>query len=111
MALSSRRQWFSWIHRDDLVSLIIEAIKSPAYSGVLNGTAPNPVRMGEMCQALGEQLSRPSWMPVPDFVLQTLLGEGAQVVLDGQKVLPKKTLAAGFKFKYPTIRDAIKNLV
>lgn len=109
--LGSGRQWFSWIHRDDLVSMMVEAVKNPAYAGVINGTAPAPVRMSEMCSALGDVLGRPSWLPVPDFALQTLLGEGAQVVLDGQKVLPTRTQALGFKYKYASIRDALRNLV
>jgi uncharacterized protein len=78
---------------------------------VYNGTAPNPVRMSEMCSALGDVLGRPSWLPVPDFALQTLLGEGAQVVLDGQRVVPKRTQAAGFRYKYATISEAVRNLV
>lgn len=68
--LGTGNQWFSWIHRDDLVGLLVEALRNPGYSGVLNGTAPNPVRMSEMCKALGDQMGRPSWVPVPDFVLK-----------------------------------------
>lgn len=67
------------IHRDDLVRLIVEAIRNPEWSGVYNATAPNPVRMGELCAALGSVMGRPSFVPVPDFALKTLLGEGAQV--------------------------------
>lgn len=63
-------QWFSWIHREDLVGLIVEALKNDSFSGVVNGTAPTPVRMNEMCGALGEALGRPSWLPVPGFALQ-----------------------------------------
>mmetsp|Transcript_1727 Transcript_1727/g.5018 ORF Transcript_1727/g.5018 Transcript_1727/m.5018 type:complete len:383 (-) Transcript_1727:630-1778(-) len=108
--LGSGRQWFSWIHRDDLVSLIIEALTSDAYSGVYNGTAPNPVRMSELCSQLGTVLGRPSWLPVPDFALQTLLGEGAGVVLDGQRVLPARAQEAGFKFKFPEVSAALKSV-
>jgi NAD dependent epimerase/dehydratase family enzyme len=60
----------SWIHRDDLVDLIVEALKNPQYRGIYNATAPQPVRMGELCGALGNILGRPSWLPVPDFALQ-----------------------------------------
>jgi hypothetical protein len=62
-----------------LVDLIIEAIKKPSYSGVYNGTAPKPVTMAQLCSSVGGVLGRPSWLPVPDFAITTLLGEGAQV--------------------------------
>ncbi|GMP64019.1 hypothetical protein CsSME_00025472 [Camellia sinensis var. sinensis] len=78
--LGSGRQWFSWIHLDDIVNLIYEALNNPSYKGVINGTAPNPVRLGEMCEQLGSVLGRPSWLPVPDFALKAVLGEGATVV-------------------------------
>jgi len=78
--LGGGRQWFSWIHRDDVVAMLVEAIANPEWRGVYNATAPQPVRMGEMCDALGSAASRPSWLPVPEFALQALLGEGATVV-------------------------------
>jgi len=109
--LGSGRQWMSWIHRDDLVQLVIEALRNPAYAGVYNATAPKPVRMSELCSALGGIMGRPSWLPVPDFALQTLLGEGATVVLEGQRVLPQRTQAAGFSYKYSELGDALKNIL
>jgi NAD dependent epimerase/dehydratase family enzyme len=98
----------SWVHRDDLVSLIMESLSNPAYEGVINGTAPNPVRVNEMCDRLGAVLGRPSWLPVPEFALRVLLGEGASVVLEGQRVLPKKAQELGFTYKYRFISDALK---
>ncbi|XP_050232425.1 epimerase family protein SDR39U1 homolog, chloroplastic [Mercurialis annua] len=109
--LGSGRQWFSWIHVDDIVNLIYEALKNPSYKGVINGTAPNPVRLAEMCEQLGNVLSRPSWLPVPDFALKAVLGEGATVVLNGQKVVPKKAKELGFQFKYPYVGDALKAIL
>lgn len=105
------QQWFSWIHIDDLVNLIYEAIKNPSYKGIINGTAPNPVRLSEMCEQLGNVMGRPSWLPVPDFALKALLGEGATIVLEGQRVLPAKAKKLGFSFKYPYIRDALKAIL
>ncbi|MGL4619342.1 MAG: thylakoid membrane protein ThyD, partial [Chroococcidiopsis sp.] len=99
--IGSGRQWFSWIHRDDLVNLIIEALTKPEMEGVFNATAPNPVRMSELAQAMGEVMQRPSWLPVPNFAIEALLGEGAIVVLEGQQVLPKRTQASGFNYQYP----------
>ncbi|KAK9677791.1 hypothetical protein RND81_11G167400 [Saponaria officinalis] len=106
--IGSGRQWFSWIHLDDIVNLIYEALSNPAYEGVINGTAPNPVRLAEMCEHLGNAMGRPSWLPVPDFALKAVLGEGATVVLEGQKVLPTRAKELGFSFKYPYIKDALK---
>lgn len=109
--IGSGRQWFSWIHRDDLVNLIVEAIERNDMSGAYNATAPNPVRMSQLCQTLGEVMNRPSWLPVPDFVLEVMLGDGAKVVLEGQQVLPKKTQAAGFNYQYPEIEPALAEIV
>lgn len=109
--LGTGKQWFSWIHRDDLVNLIIEALTRSDIEGVLNATAPNPVLMSELCQTLGDVLNRPSWLPVPAFALEALLGEGAQVVLEGQQVLPKRAMSYGFNYQYPTLKQALAEIV
>jgi len=109
--LGTGNQWFSWIHRDDLVNLILFALTRPDIEGVLNATAPNPVRMSELCQTLGETLNRPSWLPVPSFVPEALLGEGAKVVLEGQQVLPKRTISKGFEYQYPTAKEALREIL
>ncbi len=109
--IGSGRQWFSWIHREDLVNLILQALNQEEMEGVFNATAPNPVRMSEFCQTLGEVLNRPSWLPVPDFALELLLGDAAKVVLEGQQVLPKRTLASGFQFQYANLKPALQSIV
>ncbi|KAM0945578.1 putative farnesol dehydrogenase (NAD(+)) [Dioscorea sansibarensis] len=109
--LGTGNQWFSWIHLDDVVNLICEALTNPSYKGVINGTAPNPVRLSEMCKELGNVMGRPSWLPVPDFALKAVLGEGATIVLDGQKVIPAKAKELGFSFKYSSVRDALKAII
>lgn len=109
--IGSGKQWFSWVHIDDLVALLIKALTDPTMSGVYNATAPNPVRMGEACEALGRALNRPSWLPVPDFVIEALLGDGAVVVLEGQQVLPKNLKEKGFDYQYPTVDQAMKAVV
>jgi uncharacterized protein len=109
--LGSGEQWVSWIHRDDLVNLILKALTDPTVAGIFNGTAPNPVRMGELCQVLGQIVKRPSWLPVPGFALELLLGEAAKLVLEGQQVLPQQTQAIGFQFQYPTLQTALKQIV
>lgn len=109
--IGTGQQWFSWIHRDDLVNLILEALTRQDIEGVLNATAPNPVRMSELCQILGQTLNRPSWLPVPSFALEVLLGEGAQVVLQGQQVLPKRTTTYGFEYQYPTVKQSLEEIL
>ncbi|MEG4851051.1 TIGR01777 family oxidoreductase [Microcoleus sp. B5-D4] len=109
--IGTGKQWFSWVHREDVVDLILYALQNSQVEGVLNATAPNPVRMNELCQTLGEVLKRPSWLPVPGFALEMLLGDGAKVVLEGQKVLPKQTLASGFQYQYPTLKLALEEIL
>jgi uncharacterized protein (TIGR01777 family) len=109
--LGTGKQWVSWIHREDLVSLILNALTQPSYEGVLNATAPNPVRMGELCQVLGRVLNRPSWLPVPDIALELLLGDGAQVVLQGQQVLPQRTMALNFQYQFAEIQPALQDIL
>ncbi|XP_057456506.1 epimerase family protein SDR39U1 homolog, chloroplastic [Lotus japonicus] len=109
--LGSGNQWFSWIHLDDIVDLIYEALRNPSYKGVINGTAPNPVRFAELCVQLGHVMGRPSWLPVPDIALKAVLGEGAAVVLEGQKVLPTQAKKLGFAFKYSYVKDALKAIL
>ncbi|MCU0566936.1 MAG: TIGR01777 family oxidoreductase, partial [Oculatellaceae cyanobacterium Prado106] len=109
--IGSGRQWFSWIHRDDLVNLILQSLTQPNWSGVYNATAPNPVKMAEFCQVLGDAMNRPSWLPVPDFVIETMLGDAAQVVLQGQQVVPQRTQAQGFQFQYSLVKPAIDEVL
>lgn len=109
--IGSGKQWFSWIHRDDLVSLILQALTQPGMTGTYNATAPNPVRMSEFCHTLGEVMHRPSWLPVPAFAIEALLGDGAIVVLEGQEVLPKRTQETGFQYQYPTVKQALEEVL
>ncbi|MBW4637673.1 MAG: TIGR01777 family oxidoreductase [Gloeocapsa sp. UFS-A4-WI-NPMV-4B04] len=109
--IGSGRQWFSWIHREDLVNLIIQALTRSDIEGVLNATAPNPVRMTELADTMGQVMNRPSWLPVPALALEALLGDGAMVVLEGQQVLPKRTLASGFNYQYPTVKQALEEIL
>ncbi|MBC7972897.1 MAG: TIGR01777 family protein [Verrucomicrobia bacterium] len=109
--IGTGKQWFSWIHREDLVSLILQALTQTDFEGVYNATAPNPVRMAELSNTLGTLMKRPSWLPVPSFALEALLGDGAKVVLEGQKVMPKRTQAIGFEYRYPILTQAIAEIL
>jgi len=102
------KQWMSWIHRTDLCNLINESVKNSSWAGVVNGVAPNPVRMNEFSNSLGKVLGRPSLLAVPGPILKLILGDGARVVLEGQNVQSKRINKLKFKFLFPTINDALK---
>jgi NAD dependent epimerase/dehydratase family enzyme len=101
----------SWITVDDAAALFAFALESPGVSGVLNGTAPSPVRNADFAKALGKALSRPAILPVPGFAVKLLFGEMGQIVLGGQKVLPRRTLAAGFSFSQPSLDGALASVL
>lgn len=109
--IGSGQQWFSWIHLEDVVNLIIQALTKPEMVGVYNATSPHPVRMRELSQTLGEVMNRPSWLPVPAFAIEALLGDGAIVVLEGQQVLPQRTLATGFQYQYSHLQSALEQIL
>jgi len=107
----SGRQQMSWIHRDDLVRLIVRAIADPALSGPVNGTAPEPAANADFTRALGRALRRPAILPVPAAPLRLALGDFAdELLLGGQRVLPAKAQAAGFRFDYPTLDGALAEI-
>ena len=101
------KQWMSWIHRSDLCGLIIKALVDKQFSGVYNAVAPEPVLMKDFSKTLGRCLNRPNLLPVPGTILKLLLGDGAKLVLEGQKVLSIKLQEKIYKFKYPLLEKAI----
>ena len=109
--IGSGRQWFSWIHMQDLVGAFVHLLAHPELSGPFNFTAPNPVRNGELAKALGKVLGRPSWMPAPAFMLKLVLGEFGSVILEGQRVLPRRLLESGFSFRFSGIEEALRDLL
>ena len=100
-------QWMSWIHRSDLCGLIIKALEDKQFSGVFNAVAPQPVLMKDFSKTLGKCLNRPDLLPVPGTILKLLLGDGAKLVLEGQKVISIKLQEKIYKFKYPLLEKAI----
>jgi predicted DCC family thiol-disulfide oxidoreductase YuxK len=109
--LGSGAQWVSWIHIEDLVRLLEFAIDTPRASGALNAVSPNPVTHRQFQEALAQQTRRPLWLRVPAFVLRVGLGEMAQLLVDGQRVVPTRATALGFEFRYRRIRDALRMLL
>lgn len=109
--LSSGRQWFSWVHAHDLVEAFIFLLQKKDISGAVNLCSPQPVRNKELGHAIGRVLHRPSFLPAPGFMIKLILGEFGSVLLEGQRVIPRRLLDAGFKFKYPEIDEALKSIV
>ncbi len=109
--LGHGRQWVSWIHLDDLLAMFVWLLDDERTQGVYNGTAPNPVTNRELSRALGRVLHRPAVLPAPGFVLRIALGEVAGLLLEGQHVTPGRALEAGFRFRFPEIEPAFRDLL
>ncbi|BAI95208.1 epimerase [Sphingobium sp. TA15] len=102
------RHWMSWIHRDDLVRLIVHCLARPEINGPVNGTAPVPVTNRTFTAALGRALHRPAMLPVPAWPLRRLLsGFAEELLLNGQRVLPAVATRSGFSFRYPNLDVAL----
>ena len=102
-------QWYSWIHADDAVGIILHAIDG--VDGVLNAVAPKPVTNRDFSRALGRVVHRPAFLPTPAFATRLMLGEGAIIVNEGQRVLPQRTLATGYVFRHPDLDEALSSLL
>lgn len=109
--LGTGKQFMSWIHIADMIQGILFLIADSNASGAFNFTAPNPCSNEEFSSCLGKVIKRPSFMPVPSFAITALYGEGAEVILKGQNVVPTKLIEAGYKFQYPTLKLALENLL
>lgn len=109
--VGSGNQCISWLHIDDEIAVIRQALDTPFYKGPVNLVAPRPVSMKEFAQELGAVLFRPSLLPVPKFALQLLMGEGAEYATKGQKVIPGMLNSHGYRFIHPSLREALKDLV
>ena len=110
--LGSGKQWWSWIHRDDVVGLIQHALLNDALRGPLNVVAPTPRRMVDFPRVLGHLLHRPSLVPAPALALRLVFGEVADVLLLGsQRVLPAQASRTGYTFRYPALEDAFRAIL
>ncbi len=110
-ALGNGKQWFPWIHIEDVVGLFEFALYNNQVSGAINAASPNPLRMKEFCKILGRVMNRPSIFNVPSFVLKILFGEGGKVLTTGAKVIPQKALEYNYKFKFDNAGAALKDLL
>jgi uncharacterized protein (TIGR01777 family) len=106
-AVGGGRQWLPWIHKDDQVGLILRALDDAAISGPVNCVAPGIVRQADFAKVLGHAVHRPAVAPTPAFAIRMMLGEGAQIILEGQHVVPRRALDAGYEFRFPELAAAL----
>ena len=109
--LGSGRQWFPWIHIDDLVNIYLFALDNPSIKGSINAASPHHVKMNEFARTLGKILHRPSILNVPLPFLRIAIGEAAESVVSSQRVLPKILLDSGFRFKFEYVNDALRDIL
>ncbi len=102
------RQYMPWIHGDDIVGLYLAALDDPAWSGPVNGTAPEPVTNAVFSKALGRALGRPAVLPVPGFAIRAIYGEMAEIVTEGQRAVPAAAERLGYSFKQPELGEALR---
>ena len=110
--IGSGSQYFPWIHVDDLAGIFVHAIENDHVTGILNGVSPKIVTNHSFTKAFGRALCRPTIFPLPGFVVNGMFGqERGIMLLEGQNVVPKRTIDSGYKFKYETIDEALEQVV
>ncbi len=109
--LGDGRQWFPWIHREDLVRAMLFCLNREEARGAFNFCAPEPVRNETLAKTLAELLHRPAIMPAPASVVSTTLGELGDALLASQRALPKHLKKLGFEFQFPDLRSALEEIV
>lgn len=109
--VGSGKQWMSWIHIDDIVGAIRHILDKDDVMAAVNGVAPAPATNAEFARALGRALSRPAFLPAPAFGLKIAFGEMASIVLEGQRVVPKKLLETGYRFRFPDLQGALSDVL
>jgi len=109
--LGSGRQWFPWIHLDDVTGLLRHAILSPALNGPLNAVAPGVVTNADFTKKLAGVLHRPAFLPAPELALRLAMGEMAEMLLGSQRVIPQAAVESGYQFRYPILAAALEDLL
>jgi uncharacterized protein len=109
--LGNGKQWVSWIHIGDLIRLFEFALDTPTCKGAVNAVSPAAATHAQMQRLLAKVLHRPMWMRIPAIFIRTALGEMSQLLVDGQRIVPTRALAAGFTFKFPNLGGALEHLL
>ena len=105
--LGSGQHWFPWIHREDMAAILQWLLETPAASGAYNASAPNPVTNEAFTRALGRALGRPTVLPMPAAALKLLFGEMSELLLVSDRMVPRRLLQEGFRFRYPDLDGAL----
>jgi hypothetical protein len=109
--IGSGHQWWSWVHREDLIGLIVHALHHPEITGPLNATAPNPSRQGVFARTLGRVLHRPAVAPLPAFATKLMLGEFSSELLSSKHVSPKRALDTKYQFQFSELEPALREIL
>jgi uncharacterized protein (TIGR01777 family) len=109
--LGDGKQWMSWVHINDYVAMVLQMLNDASLNSVFNMTAPAPVTNAEFTQTLAQTLHRPALFIAPSFALKLALGERACLLLEGQRVLPKRLESSGFQFSHPQLEGALQELL
>lgn len=109
--IGSGKQWWSWVHVDDVVAAYRAALDDARFEGPINVVSPNPATQRDFARTLGEVVRRPAVVPTPAFALRVALGDGAGPILTGQRVVPRRALALGFEFVHPVLREALEHAI
>lgn len=110
--LGNGKQWFSWVHIQDLINALIFLLNNEDIEGPVNCTSPNPVRNEELTHILAEVMGKHAILPsVPEFILKIVMGDFADTIVKGQRVTPKKLMDNGFEFQFPTLREALNDII
>jgi uncharacterized protein len=105
------KQVISWVHREDVVGMILLALDDERVKGPVNAVSPNPVTSAEMARALGSVMNRPSWIRTPAFALRLAMGEAAEILTTGQRVFPARAVELGYEFRYTKIVPALESIL
>ncbi len=105
--IGSGKQWFSWVDLRDAIAAYLFALDTAALGGPVNLVSPEAARARDLAKALGKALGRPAWMPVPAFALKAAVGEFAEYLLTGRKVVPRALVARGFRFGHPGLAASV----
>lgn len=109
--IGNGEQWFPWVHIDDVVGIFLHALEQESVTGELNAVSPDPLRNRDFAIALGEALGRPARFSVPAFIIKLAMGEFGETLLGGQRAQPVRTLESGYSFEYPTLKEALADLL
>ncbi len=105
------KQMIPWVHRDDVVGMLLLAIDNPEVKGPINAVSPNPVSSAELATAIGAVTSRPSWISAPAFALKLAMGEASSILLTGQRVVPQRAIELGYEFHRARLVPALESIL